>query len=63
MEALECGVIGINESLVFNEAAPFGGIKESGMGREGSHSGVEEYLTRLRLRPTSGMGDWVALEV
>jgi succinate-semialdehyde dehydrogenase/glutarate-semialdehyde dehydrogenase len=44
MEALECGVIGINESLVFNEVAPFGGIKESGMGREGSHSGVEEYL-------------------
>ena len=44
MEALECGVVGINESLVFNEVAPFGGIKESGMGREGSHSGVEEYL-------------------
>ncbi|OUL77853.1 NAD-dependent succinate-semialdehyde dehydrogenase [Paraburkholderia hospita] len=44
MEALECGVVGINESLVFNEVAPFGGIKESGIGREGAYSGVEEYL-------------------
>jgi succinate-semialdehyde dehydrogenase/glutarate-semialdehyde dehydrogenase len=44
MEALECGVVGTNESLVFNEVAPFGGIKESGMGRQGLHSGVEEYL-------------------
>ena len=44
MEALECGVVGINDSLVFNEVAPFGGIKESGVGREGAHSGVEEYL-------------------
>lgn len=34
MEALECGVIGINESLVFNEVAPFDGIKESGIGRD-----------------------------
>ncbi|MFK4448263.1 acyl-CoA reductase-like NAD-dependent aldehyde dehydrogenase [Caballeronia udeis] len=42
MEALECGVVGINESLVFSQVAPFGGIKESGMGREGP--GVEEYL-------------------
>jgi succinate-semialdehyde dehydrogenase/glutarate-semialdehyde dehydrogenase len=44
MEALECGVVGVNDSLVFNEAAPFGGIKESGIGREGAHSGVDEYL-------------------
>ncbi|CAB3743799.1 Glutarate-semialdehyde dehydrogenase [Paraburkholderia sediminicola] len=44
MEALECGVVGINDSLVFNEVAPFGGIKESGIGREGAHSGIEEYL-------------------
>ncbi|MPW23513.1 aldehyde dehydrogenase family protein [Paraburkholderia sp. CNPSo 3157] len=44
MEALECGVVGVNDSLVFNEVAPFGGIKESGIGREGAHSGVEEYL-------------------
>ncbi|SAL85966.1 succinate-semialdehyde dehydrogenase [Caballeronia arvi] len=44
MESLECGVVGINDSLVFNEVAPFGGTKESGMGREGAHSGIEEYL-------------------
>jgi succinate-semialdehyde dehydrogenase/glutarate-semialdehyde dehydrogenase len=44
MEALECGVVGVNDSLVFNEVAPFGGIKESGMGREGASSGVDEYL-------------------
>jgi succinate-semialdehyde dehydrogenase/glutarate-semialdehyde dehydrogenase len=44
LEALECGVVGVNESLVFNEVAPFGGVKESGIGREGSHYGVEEYL-------------------
>ncbi|SAL55123.1 NAD-dependent succinate-semialdehyde dehydrogenase [Caballeronia humi] len=44
VEALECGVVGVNETLVFNEVAPFGGVKESGMGREGSHYGVDEYL-------------------
>ncbi|MFX1689675.1 NAD-dependent succinate-semialdehyde dehydrogenase [Paraburkholderia sp. A2RI-6] len=44
METLECGVVGVNDSLVFNEMAPFGGIKESGMGREGAHSGIEAYL-------------------
>ncbi len=44
MEALECGVVGVNDSLVFNEVAPFGGIKESGMGREGAHSGIEAFL-------------------
>jgi succinate-semialdehyde dehydrogenase/glutarate-semialdehyde dehydrogenase len=44
LEALECGVVGVNESVVFSEVAPFGGIKESGIGREGSHYGVEEYL-------------------
>ena len=37
-------MVGVNESLVFNEVAPFGGVKESGMGREGSHYGVDEYL-------------------
>jgi succinate-semialdehyde dehydrogenase / glutarate-semialdehyde dehydrogenase len=43
-EALECGIIGINEGIISNEVAPFGGVKESGIGREGSHHGVEEYL-------------------
>ena len=43
-EALEYGIVGINEGLVSNEMAPFGGIKESGNGREGSKYGLDEYL-------------------
>ncbi len=43
-EALECGIIGINEGIISNEVAPFGGYKQSGLGREGSHHGIEEYL-------------------
>lgn len=43
-EALEYGMVGINEGLISNEMAPFGGVKESGMGREGSKYGIEDYL-------------------
>jgi len=43
-EALECGIIGINEGIISNEVAPFGGFKQSGLGREGSHHGTEEFL-------------------
>lgn len=43
-EALEFGIIGINEGLVSTEVAPFGGVKESGLGREGSRYGIEDYL-------------------
>jgi succinate-semialdehyde dehydrogenase/glutarate-semialdehyde dehydrogenase len=43
-EALEYGIVGINEGIISNEVAPFGGIKESGIGREGSHYGIDEYL-------------------
>ncbi|MCG8642575.1 MAG: NAD-dependent succinate-semialdehyde dehydrogenase [Desulfobacterales bacterium] len=43
-EELEYGIVGINEGLVSNEAAPFGGIKESGNGREGSKYGLDDYL-------------------
>jgi len=43
-EALEFGMVGINESLISTEVAPFGGIKQSGLGREGSKYGIEEYL-------------------
>jgi len=43
-EALEYGIIGINEGIISNEMAPFGGIKESGSGREGSKYGIEDYL-------------------
>lgn len=43
-EALEYGMVGINTGSISTEVAPFGGIKNSGMGREGSHYGLEEYL-------------------
>jgi succinate-semialdehyde dehydrogenase/glutarate-semialdehyde dehydrogenase len=43
-EAIESGMIGINESALSTEVAPFGGVKESGLGREGSVLGLEEYL-------------------
>jgi succinate-semialdehyde dehydrogenase/glutarate-semialdehyde dehydrogenase len=43
-EALEYGIIGINTGLISTEVAPFGGMKESGIGREGSKYGIEEYL-------------------
>lgn len=42
---LEYGMVGINEGIISNEVAPFGGVKSSGFGREGSRYGVEEYLT------------------
>ncbi|WP_018898133.1 NAD-dependent succinate-semialdehyde dehydrogenase [Rhizobium sp. 2MFCol3.1] len=43
-DAIETGMVGVNEGLISNEVAPFGGIKESGLGREGSRYGIEEYL-------------------
>ncbi len=43
-EALEYGMVGVNTGLISNEVAPFGGIKSSGLGREGSKFGIEEYL-------------------
>jgi len=44
MEALEYGMVGVNTGMVSNAAAPFGGIKASGLGREGSKYGLDEYL-------------------
>ncbi|KAG1707753.1 Succinate-semialdehyde dehydrogenase [NADP(+)] GabD [Nymphon striatum] len=43
-EALEYGMVGVNEGVISNEVAPFGGIKESGLGREGSHYGIDEFV-------------------
>ena len=43
-EGLEYGMVGINEGIISNAAAPFGGMKESGLGREGSRHGMDEYL-------------------
>jgi succinate-semialdehyde dehydrogenase / glutarate-semialdehyde dehydrogenase len=43
-EGLEYGIVGINEGIISTEIAPFGGMKESGIGREGSKYGIEDYL-------------------
>ncbi|HUU25476.1 MAG TPA: NAD-dependent succinate-semialdehyde dehydrogenase [Methyloceanibacter sp.] len=43
-EALEYGMIGVNEGIISSELAPFGGVKESGQGREGSHHGIDEFV-------------------
>ena len=43
-EGLECGIVGVNTGLISNEVAPFGGVKQSGLGREGSHHGIDEFL-------------------
>src|SRR3712207_602561 len=45
MEALDTGMVGVNQGLVSNAAAPFGGVKQSGFGREGGDVGIEEYLS------------------
>jgi succinate-semialdehyde dehydrogenase/glutarate-semialdehyde dehydrogenase len=43
-ERLEVGMVGLNRGLVSDPAAPFGGVKQSGIGREGGYEGIEEYL-------------------
>jgi succinate-semialdehyde dehydrogenase/glutarate-semialdehyde dehydrogenase len=43
-EELEYGMVGVNQGIVSNPAAPFGGVKQSGVGREGGFEGIEEYL-------------------
>jgi succinate-semialdehyde dehydrogenase / glutarate-semialdehyde dehydrogenase len=43
-EGLQTGMVGLNQGMVSNPAAPFGGVKQSGFGREGGHEGIEEYL-------------------
>ncbi|MEA3122835.1 MAG: succinate-semialdehyde dehydrogenase / glutarate-semialdehyde dehydrogenase [Paraburkholderia sp.] len=43
-EALEYGIVGINTGIISTEVAPFGGVKQSGVGREGSHYGIDEYV-------------------
>lgn len=53
-ESLEFGMVGVNESLTTTEVAPFGGIKDSGYGREGSHYGLEEY-TQLKFICIGGL--------
>ena len=49
VERLETGMVGLNQGIVSNPAAPFGGVKQSGFGREGGYEGIEEYLeTQVR---------------
>ena len=54
-EALESGIVGINEGLISTEVAPFGGVKESGLGREGSKYGLDEYM-ELKYMMMGGLG-------
>uniref|UniRef100_UPI0012613495 aldehyde dehydrogenase family protein n=1 Tax=Aureimonas psammosilenae TaxID=2495496 RepID=UPI0012613495 len=53
-EALQSGMVGVNTGALANEMAPFGGVKQSGLGREGSHHGIEGYL-ELKYVALSGM--------
>lgn len=54
-EALEYGIVGINEGIISTEVAPFGGMKESGLGREGSKYGIEDYL-EIKYMLIGGLG-------
>ncbi|HEY4124899.1 MAG TPA: NAD-dependent succinate-semialdehyde dehydrogenase [Rhizomicrobium sp.] len=54
-EALEYGIIGINEGIISTEVAPFGGMKESGIGREGSRYGIEDFL-EIKYLALGGLG-------
>jgi len=54
-EELECGMVGVNTGVISNAAAPFGGIKESGYGREGSRHGINDYLS-LKYVCMAGLG-------
>jgi succinate-semialdehyde dehydrogenase/glutarate-semialdehyde dehydrogenase len=54
-EALEYGIIGINEGIISTEVAPFGGMKSSGLGREGSKYGIEDYL-EIKYLAVGGVG-------
>jgi len=55
MEALEYGIVGVNEGIISTEVAPFGGVKESGVGREGSKYGLEDYL-HIKYALVGGLG-------
>jgi len=55
-EALEYGMVGVNTGLISTEVAPFGGIKQSGLGREGSKYGIEDYL-EIKYLALGGIGN------
>jgi len=53
MERLEIGMLGVNTGIVSNASAPFGGVKHSGLGREGGSEGIAEYLSvRYTMTPS-----------
>ena len=54
-EALEYGIVGINEGIISTEVAPFGGVKESGLGREGSHYGIDDFVV-IKYLAMGGIG-------
>ncbi|MFP3921546.1 MAG: NAD-dependent succinate-semialdehyde dehydrogenase [Dichotomicrobium sp.] len=54
-EGLEFGMVGVNEGVISTELAPFGGVKESGLGREGSHHGIDEFV-EMKYIMMSGLG-------
>ena len=54
-EALEYGIVGINEGIISTEVAPFGGVKESGLGREGSHYGIDDFVV-IKYLAMGGLG-------
>jgi succinate-semialdehyde dehydrogenase/glutarate-semialdehyde dehydrogenase len=54
-EALDYGLVGVNEGIITTEVAPFGGVKESGVGREGSRYGIEDYLS-IKYTCMGGLG-------
>jgi succinate-semialdehyde dehydrogenase / glutarate-semialdehyde dehydrogenase len=54
-EGLEYGIVGINEGIISTEMAPFGGVKESGIGREGSHHGMDEFV-EMKYMLMGGLG-------
>jgi len=58
-EQLEYGIVGINTGLISNEVAPFGGVKQSGIGREGSKYGIEDYLS-IKYLCMAGIGNQTA---
>jgi succinate-semialdehyde dehydrogenase/glutarate-semialdehyde dehydrogenase len=53
--ALEYGMVGVNEGMISTEVAPFGGVKSSGLGREGSKYGIEDYL-EIKYIALGGLG-------
>ena len=53
--ALESGMVGVNDGIISTEVAPFGGVKQSGLGREGSKYGIDEYV-ELKYTLMAGLG-------